>query len=772
MVSMKRILRVGAAGIALAASGLPAIAYGQESGASEDDLSAGEIVVTARRTEEKLADIPLAITAFSSEDLERANIEDLNDVAAQTPGLVFTSIIGEFLPTPTIRGVGQTDLFATEPNVAIYVDGVYQGAREGLNISQLAIERIEVVKGPQSSLYGRNSFAGAINIVTQAPRNEFGGSAGSTFGEDGRLELRGSVTGPLIQDVLSVRLSGAFNRFKGSYQNATGGPRLGGSEFHTFAGALRFTPSSNFTADARVYYSDDEISPPAVSALAPNCEPTTAGAMQTYCGTIPDRTAMLSSNPMAFGQRRESWRTSLNLEYALDSGWTFTSLSGYNNMKMDGLTDLSRGQGSLYQYNRNPAVIPPNVATFRAEMLRRDFEVKVDEFSQEFRISSPDSAPIRGGLGYFHYEFDRSVPTPDVTSLTALPADFRSFMPAFAGNPVYLGFFDPAQITTTVNLSINDNAVFGYLEGDLGSKVTLRGELRYTHEKQDFSVTPGATGQLKNDSVTGRASLQYRPGEDTLVYASVANGEKAGGIDENKPSQPFGPERNWSYELGVKQGFADGRGLFDVALFYIDRSDLQTPVLDPTLLPRPDTVVVNVGTAHSVGVEAQLRYRLSEALSVNLGGTYTDAKFDSGIISSFATFSGFGPNGDISGQPMGRTSKVQLNGSLDFQAPLTGKVDWFWRLDGSYQSKQYMDPTALTTIPSRAIVNLRAGVETGGLRIEAFAENLFNEDSPTSAFRDVYFGNYDTGAARIFPYRVTLSYGRQRLLGGRVTYRF
>ena len=144
-----------------------------------------EVVVTARKTSEQLLDVPLAITAFTAEAIESRGISNLDDVAAFTPGLTFSNVLGEFLPAPVIRGVAPIDIFG-ELNTAIFLDGVYVAGREGINFNQLDLERIEVVKGPQAALYGRNAFSGAINYVTARPSNEFSGKATVTVGNDGK----------------------------------------------------------------------------------------------------------------------------------------------------------------------------------------------------------------------------------------------------------------------------------------------------------------------------------------------------------------------------------------------------------------------------------------------------------------------------------------------------------------------------------------------------------------------------------------------------------
>ena len=153
-----------------------------------------EIVVTSRKIEERLQDVPLAISAFDEATIESARIADLRDIANLTPGLQFYNALGEALPTPFIRGVAPTDIRAKENNLAVFVDGVYVSGREGLNFSQLDLERIEVVKGPQSALYGRNAFSGAINYVTRQPTEDFEGKgAVRIYGERWNAVTSGRV---------------------------------------------------------------------------------------------------------------------------------------------------------------------------------------------------------------------------------------------------------------------------------------------------------------------------------------------------------------------------------------------------------------------------------------------------------------------------------------------------------------------------------------------------------------------------------------------------
>lgn len=730
------------------------------------------VVVTSRRAEESLTDVPLAITALTESFIEDAAVRNLTDIAGQTPGLSFVPIIGEFLPTPQIRGVGQVDLFATEPNVAIFVDGIYQGAREGLNLSQLAIERVEVVKGPQSAMYGRNSFAGAINIISQSPRDTLGGNASLLFGEDGRLELRSTISGPIAEDVLAGRLSVAVSEFDGSYENQSGGPDLGGADLTTVSGGLRFTPTDRFGLHLRGYYSDDEISPPAASIVDANCEPNASGLNQAFCGKLPAvETDALSSHPDAYGQKRESWRWSLSGDYEFDSGWTLNSLTGFNSVSVKAVTDVTRGQGATYLYNTNPAVLPPVTGVFTAQMLRFDPTVDVEEFSQEIRLDSPQDRAVRGSIGLFYYDFERNAPEPDPAVITPLPDDFASFMPPFAGNAIYGGFFDAPDFDINRRSEVTDTAVFGFLEADATERLTLRGELRYSVEEQSLTLDDGSSGTEEFDTWSGRVTADYSPDADSLIYASIGRGVKAGGFDEDDLNAPFGPEENLSYELGYKRTLGGGRGVIDIAAFFIDRTDVQTPIL-VSAVGLPVTVTTNLGDAQSYGLEAEFTYALTDGLDLRLGGAWTEAEITNGISASYAQYSQFAPDGDISGQPMGRTPEWQFNGSLSYQAQLVDAWDWFARADASYQGEQFTNPAATTIVPARTIVNLRAGLDRDPWRLEVFAENAFDEDAPVSAFNDVYFGTLDTGTFAIFPWRATVTHGRRQLLGARVSVDF
>ena len=388
-----------------------------------------EIVVTARKSTEKLLTVPVAITAFTAKDIEAAGIRDLRDIAALTPGLVFDTLIGEYLAIPTIRGLTQNDLFGDVNNVEIFLDGINVSGRSGLNFNLLDVERIEVVKGPQSALYGRNGFAGAINFVSRRAPSAFEGRVSATTGSDGTRRGALHLGGPLA-DTLNGRLSIGYDGFDGSYENySSPGSKLGGHKYRTYSGGLDWAPTANFGLRLNAYYSDDKIGPPAVGFTAQNCEPNATGQAQAFCGRLPEAVpTALGSDPRGPGEDRKVFRTSLQADWTTGLG-QLTSLTGYNTLRHGALSDATRlvGPASWYYLGRLPsnAVVPQ---VFTSKLFRGDVD-DVKEFSQELRLGGK-SKHLRWTAGLFYYTQDYKGGL-DAGALGTLPANFVGFLPPF-----------------------------------------------------------------------------------------------------------------------------------------------------------------------------------------------------------------------------------------------------------------------------------------------------------------------------------------------------
>ena len=504
-----------------------------------------EIVVTARKQgEEKLMETPLAITAFDANAIENRNITNMQDVANLTPGLSFYNPLGENLPTPVIRGIVPQNIFG-ENAAAVFVDGVYVSGREGLNFSQLDIERIEVLKGPQSSTYGRNAFSGAINYVTKGPSDVFESKFEGEVGNRDRRKISGQVSGPILGELLGNTLTGRvaalYDDWDGSYDNTLAPQNdIGGYRYRSYMGKLRWLPSDDLDVNFSIYRSNDEIDEAGVGGLLVNCEPTlrltkadvdgsSGERLQNWCGKIPKlkylqdmldgstfpnpttipgsvRRDGMPKNPLATGEDRDVVRSNLNIAWDTDVG-TLTSLTGYSHTKQSSVSDFERSSGDtlpfIYCYpssNFNPPTCESPYSWSRAPMgfIDREDGATYEEWSQEIRFTSPREQRLRWQVGtyYFHFTHDQRQGNPVAT--TQLPGDWGPggniavgpvALPTTLAIGSYIfgqslladGAFDPLNRTRLYN-NERSWSVFGSTDFDVTEKLTARAELRYTQD--------------------------------------------------------------------------------------------------------------------------------------------------------------------------------------------------------------------------------------------------------------------------------------------------
>ena len=816
------------------AAGSPALAQ-QTADVEAEFVVLEEVVVTARKTSEQLLDVPLAITAFTAEAIESRGIANLDDVAAFTPGLTFSNVLGEFLPAPVIRGVAPIDIFG-ELNTAIFLDGVYVAGREGINFNQLDLERIEVVKGPQAALYGRNAFSGAINYVTARPSKEFSGKATVTVGNDGKRLGALTLSGPMTE-TLSGRLSMSQDEWDGSYENQYSGSGrredIGGYRYRTLNGSLYWAPSDTFELQFGLYLSSDQIDNSAANSLAANCEDRRvrdinlgvasprSSRVLNFCGELPsvDQDS-LQVESGATGEKRHVSRSNLKLHWDMANGATLDAISGYSRVTQGYVVDGQRSSSLplIYTYQPTPTRTIPGLGLvtgptkqFGTGLLQIGGGVEVEEVSQEIRYASDREAALRYTVGAYYYDRESTEGVQGVVATAALPSDFYSFclactalgpttvrdFAAGAGNAAFLPYFtDPrggGRGDDVFFENADAPAVFAALEYDFTDKLTGSVDARYTEETRSFKdIRTNARGKETWDLLSWRGTLRFKPLDNVTTYLAVAHSEKSGDFDPTTVrllSAPtvdvtlpgaFDAETLMSYEFGVKSEYFDRRLGIELDIYRLDWSDIVIPQVVSNIggqdIVTPTGINVNAGDASIDGVEFSLVARPVRGLDLNFGISYADPKYDRARVDSFIYFPTYAPTGDISGNQILRTSKVQANAGFQLSRTVSSDRDWFFRADVSHRGKQFADASNQAIVPRATNVNASMGLRGDTWSVELWGRNLTGEDAPTGAFRDVFFSNTlpngTISGGTFFPFRYTVSHPRLTTWGLTMRYSF
>ncbi|WP_138378894.1 TonB-dependent receptor [Luteithermobacter gelatinilyticus] len=669
-----------------------------------------EIVVTARKREESLQETPLAITAFTSEGLEKANIKNLVDIADFTPGFSFASAFGRQGDRPVIRGMSSIQGGA---NASVFVDGVFvTGSSQSILLDNL--ERVEVIKGPQSALYGRATFGGAVNYITRRPTEELGGRISATAAEYDNFEFSGFLSGPFMKDKIYFDIGAKYYTFGGDYENSfpgLEGEKVGAEETYTVNGTLLFYPAAGLEVIVRANYSEDDDGHYAIAlqgAEANNC--FLGVAREYFCGDvpIPEGGPRLETNFFedTSGIRRETWRTSLTLNLDI-GGHQLTSITAYADRNVRTIQDQTFGGTDRHPFG------------FRFGFIT-DEKDSLEDVAQELRLISPAENAFRYIVGGYYYKQT----TEEVSRGSDGPPDAD------------FGFDGKTEV--------RNYALFGQVEYDVSEKLTVSAELRYAEDKLEVLTADIETFEETYTSWTPRFTLDYQASEDVLFYGVVSRGNKPGGFNTNSGLDPdlipIEEENLWNYEIGMKSVWMDNRLLLNLAAYYLDWSDQQ---LTQNILinNNPDSITVNVGKTETYGFEAELKFALSRELSVEVIYAFTHPEiqnFDlSGDRFNEAEQLGF-KNGIVKGTFTPQSPKHTLTLSGEYRTGLgSSDLEFFARTDYIYSSTRYAQVFNLAGTGDRHIVNLRTGVENDRYRISLWAKNLFDNDTPTSILRYV-----------------------------------
>lgn len=691
-----------------------------------------EVVVTATKRPESLQDIPVTVTALSETTIREAGITNLDGVANLVPSLTITSNINPFATAIRIRGIGSSQNDPSlEPSVAFVVDGVYLG-RSGLGMSDLTdIERVEVLQGPQGTLYGKNANAGVISVVTKNPNGEeTEGFIEATAGNYDAKRLVGSVSGP-ITDGLAYLLSGSWNQRDGTLENPVG-PDQNAYKDWNVRGKLRWEPTDRFAAMLTASHADRDTTMGAADATQTNA---VTSVLIAQGKEVPPNNARDYYNPINQSSDFDMTADTYILKMDYDLDWaTLTSLTSYNDYEYTTSTDADRSELDVLS-------ITNDLYTGNS-------------FSQEFRLTSNLDGPLEymAGLYYLDEENTRG----DGSPFTYVGQDFVAvasqgappvgpIAPLIAAPGDYIAG-DSAWNTKTW-------AVFGQSTYSFTENLSLTLGLRYTDEEKKaklvtttFSTAPAAAPgnplptlvdlagapidenrKRNDDGFTYLASLRYFVVPDVMLFGTVATGTKAGGFNGvagEGDGRDFDEENTINYELGIKSTLWDERLQLNATAFLTVFDDLQFLQQQATGV---GTLVSNAAKAESKGVELSANALVLPNLILNAGVQYLDAQYTEGELQAFDVV--FAPkwSGNLSGT---------------FFLPLfEGNV--YTRLDYTYMGDHYSNPSYQpeSALQTKNLLNARLGWRNDNWDLAAWIKNATNNGNLS------YLNKGDTGRA-------------------------
>ena len=778
----------------LASAGLSSSALAQADSGSVD-----EITVTARKREENIQDIPVAVSAVSAAQIEELNITGLSEISKLTAGLVFDNEFGRGSDRPVIRG--QANILG-DSGVAYFIDGVYiNGSIADYDLND--VERIEVVKGPQSALYGRNTYSGAINIISKSPGDELSADLRYMITDDNEQMISASVRGPILGDTLSGGLTYRNYELDGPWTNQFDGSDIGIFESESVSGVLHFTPNDQLDIRFRGYYAERlDGQPPlfAQPAVNNNCFEDDgslyAGLGRYFCGEVSPRDINTDWTVQAPDAREEteSVQTSLGISYDVSENLTLRSITGYNKRDDVQITDGDYAPTSFQVANFTPNgfpfagfPVPPFQYAYVGSIVDFTFAnwTEYDDFSQELRLEFNGDG-ISGLFGLYYFE--SSSTSRDIRDLPAAAggiaaanfgAEFGRMQGVCAANPIcgsIVPFFGPTiTVPRDVNeFDIRNAAMFGLVEFELSDTVSATLEGRYQGEEikrsaivQDLGMAadPAILSRASFDAFTPRATLKWNVSDESMLYGVVATGTKPGGfngtvaIEAGLPS--FDEEDVTSFEFGSKNTLMDGQLIANISAFFNEVEGYQ---LTQNARSGANTVsaTVNAGDADVAGLEVELLARPDavEGLTLTLNYAYTDAEFtkgrdenqgvlndvaDDGLVncSTGEEFEDGDPTecsaslfGSIVGNRIPRAAENQLFADAELRRPLgSGDWEWFVGANVSYESSKFAQVHNLAETGDTTIVNARLGFQNDRIAINLWGKNITDEDTTPLVLR-------------------------------------
>ncbi|HLZ79974.1 MAG TPA: TonB-dependent receptor [Sphingomonas sp.] len=715
----------------LASVAMPVWAQDTAAATGAPAASSGEIIVTAQKRSERLQEVPLAVSVLNGNALAATGKPSIESAASLVPSLNFQKSGTTLNQSIFLRGVGTASFsIAGEPSVSTIVDGVvYSRAGEAFG-DLIDIDRLEVLRGPQGTLFGKNASAGAINIVTTQPTRDFGGYAEGSFYSKSEVRVRGAVNVPITPDFLT-RFTGFYGHYDGNIYNQAVGHKVNGYKHYGGRFQATWEPSSTaklaFIADYHRNNDDCCAELIGTGALDAKGNPITNAIFSVLPTPKGDETRTINQN-LITRTKETGYGFSLQGDFTVGTQ-TVTSITAYRDYKNTEIRDgdfLSQAYAGFNQLH--------------------DFGPQIGHtFSQEIRLTSPTRQFISYVLGvYYSRAFSERVFTRNDIACTAATATATNLVPC--GGPAAGPTTFPSA-TADFGSVFKNLSFFGQGTMNLTDRFRFIGGARYTsdqlnvfHRRDTILAGPGIngsfgpfTGKTTNTNLSGKAALQYDVTHNVTGYASYTRGYKGPAFNvffnlTATGTNVIAPETSNSYEIGLKNTLFGGKLVLNIDAFYAKYHNFQAN--NPDLVAGVVvTRFTNAGTVSTRGAEADIVVRPVRDLSLNGGLAYTDAHVD-----QF-----FQPTPTTPVIPKGTSLQFapKWKGSLsaDYRWRTGGAFDFFFGAQGNYQSKQLALFSSdavqrrLATIKGYGIVNLSAGVGDSGdkYRLSFQVRNLLDQ---------------------------------------------
>lgn len=696
------------------------------------------ITVTAEKREASLQATPLAISVYNEENLKDSVINYPTELFLVTPGVVIGNSANTSIPEIFVRGIGTTSIASgSDLPVGYYIDDIYVARGEGMFLNLFDIERIEILRGPQGILYGRNTPGGAIKIISKTPTNYFETAGKLALGNFDYYQISQMISGPLIKDKLLGRVSYNIVDREGFTDNLEKDSRLADEDNYHIKGSLWYmisegadflvTLETGKDRAAGLAYKPESVVP-MFGGLFGNVTPENLGPGHDE----PSDTFDVRHDTNSEENRRVNGITGkLTKEFDL---FKLESITGYRKLEFDEITDVD---GTSLQ------------------LFNTEFELSQDQYSQELRLSSKEDSILEWLLGAYLFMED---------SATIVKTQHQDV--AFLLGPGdYSGFND-------VDVTVKSYALFGHGRYPILDNMNFTFGLRYSYEEKDFDIkriSNDVTGQIAppgfnfNDSenwdaVTPKIGFEHQLSDDVMFFLSVSRGFKSGGYNSFQvaPEDAFDPEFLIAYESGVKSQWFDNRLLVNTSAFYYDYTDLQVQTQVPSSGGGLQIVTTNAAEAEVWGIEIEATGKPTHGLRIFGNMAFLSAEFD-----KFRNANGI----DVAGNSLLLSPEFSSNLAIQYDISVSKDDILTFRVEHQYQGKIFFTETNESVLAQDGYHNINARIafekDAGRYTFSFFGHNLTDEETTSFAI--------DT---RPFLGSVIRNYNPPRTFGGELSYKF